>query len=465
MRRSRTLDRPSLLLALVMLATPVAAAEKPNILFITSDDHRWDVLGAAGDTAVATPALDRLAAEGVWLRQATVHVSQCLPSRATLLTGLAVHQHGALSHEFQRPEAKRPDAFAHLPTLPSLLQGAGYTTVLVGKWHLDADPWQSGFSEVRTWLPAGAATYKDPVLAQGRSRAKVTVPGFTQEIFADDAISFLSAPEAKKGPFLLWLGFTAPHAPFEPNPPHIEGLYQDKAGAALHPPGFHASVEADWRHYNEAVSALDEQVGRVLRALEAAGLAGHTVVVFLGDNGFMMGQRGIGSEGAKGKVVPYEASLRVPLLVRAPGLAPSISDIAASSLDLPPTFLALAGLTPPASWPGRNLLPALRGEPGAAAIDDAFSAWADEQGSQFGKLAYRLVRTPRAKLIVWADPNLHDELYDLVKDPNEEMNLSADPSAQPLKRDMSARLRGWLEKTADPARGWPQLKSGSPASR
>jgi arylsulfatase A-like enzyme len=244
------------------------------------------------------------------------------------------------------------------------------------------------------------------------------------------AIAFLRSRGAKKAPFLLWLAFTAPHVPMTPNPPRIEALYAEKPGTALKPPGFTAPAEADWRHYDEAVSALDEQVGRVLAALDAAGLAKTTAVVFLGDNGFMMGQRGIGAKSANGKVVPYEGSLRVPLIVRAPGLAPDISDLAASSLDLPPTLLAFAGLQPPASWPGRNLLPALRHDTGAPLIEDAFSEWADDQGEKFGKLAYRLVRTPRAKLIVWAEPGKQDELYDLAADPKEEKNLIDDPAAQ-----------------------------------
>jgi arylsulfatase A-like enzyme len=446
-------------LAFPAATAPAAAGEKLNILLITSDDHRWDVLGVAGDTAVHTPVLDRLAAEGIWLRQATIHVSQCLPSRATLLTGLTPQQHGALSIEVQRPEATGPTAFRSLPTLPGLLRRAGYTTVLAGKWHLPSDPWRSGFADVRTWLPEGGTDYKNPLLARGKSRKMKTLPGYTQEIFADDAVAFLRSRGAKKAPFLLWLAFTAPHTPFTPNPPRIEALYAEKSGAALKPPGFSAPAEADWRHYNEAVSALDEQVGRVLAALDKAGLAKTTAVIFLGDNGFMMGQRGIGAKGPNGKVVPYEGSLRVPLIVRAPGLAPGISDLAASSLDLPPTLLAFAGVSPPASWPGRNLLPALRHEPGAPPIDDAFSEWVDDQGEKFGKLAHRLVRTPRAKLIVWAEPGKKDELYDLAADPGEEKNLIDDPAAQPLRRDLTARLRAWLEKTADPAREWPKVKA------
>lgn len=186
-----------------------AAGTRPNIVFITSDDHRWDGLGAAGNPAVKTPNLDRLAGQGILFRQATTHVSQCMPSRATLLTGLAVHQHGVLSHEHLDHHPIKPDAWSGLPTIPGLLRQAGYTTALVGKWHVTVDPWQSGFSDVRTWLPHGGTLYRDPELARGKSAETSTVKGYTQEIFADDALAFLR-DHGKKGPFLLWLAFTAP---------------------------------------------------------------------------------------------------------------------------------------------------------------------------------------------------------------------------------------------------------------
>jgi N-acetylglucosamine-6-sulfatase len=435
----------------LLLAAGAEAAQRPNIVFITSDDHRWDALGAAGNRAVHTPALDQLAADGVYFRQATVHVSQCLPSRATLLTGLTAHQHGALSHQHQRPEAMRRDAWSDLPTLPGLLRQAGYTTVLTGKWHLEADPWRTGFSRVGRWFPLGAPLYKDPLLARGESREMAEVKGYTQEIFSEDAIAFLGSPEAKAKPFFLWLAFTAPHVPLEPNPPHVEALYKEKTVAELLPAGFPKDIPMhDWRHYYEAVSVLDEQVGRVREAIAKAGLAEKTIMVFLGDNGFMMGQRGIGAEGTAGKAVPYEGSVRVPLLVTGPGLGKFAgpNDLPASSLDLPPTLLALAGVEPPVSWPGRNLL--------TAKVEDAFIEWADEgEGGRFPP--FRMVRTSRHKLIVWKDPEKPDELYDFVADPAEEKNLLADPAAQEVKKDLEARLRSWLDRTADPAKKWPKL--------
>jgi N-acetylglucosamine-6-sulfatase len=196
----------------------------------------------------------------------------------------------------------------------------------------------------------------------------------------------------------------------------------------------------------------------VRAALERGGLAGSTVLVFLGDNGFMMGEKGIGGFGASGKVVPYESSIRVPMVVRAPEIQAfsGPSQLLVSALDLPPTIAGLAGIEAPPSWPGRNLLPALRSRetPG---FEDAFSEWADDRNESYGHLAHRLVRTRDHKLIVWQDPARPNELYELARDPREEENLSGRPEVAEVEADLMRRLRAWLERTADPARGWPKL--------
>jgi N-acetylglucosamine-6-sulfatase len=388
-RRWTTLLLSGLLCTALAVRTTAVEPPRPNILFVSSDDHRWDALGAAGNTAVHTPVLDRLAREGVYFTQATVNVSQCLPVRASLLTGRTTHGHGAYAHQNQRPEASRPTAFADWPTVPSLLRQAGYETVLVGKWHLASDPWRVGFSRTLTWLPGGAQRFTDPDLCQGESRELQKVKGFTQEIFADAAIDFLSHRGEAPKPFMLWLAFTAPHAPFAPNPERIEALYRGKTTAELLPEGFPANIPTnDWLHYYEGVSHFDEQLGRVLDTLERTGLAQSTVVVFLGDNGFMMGERGVGVTGGQGKVVPYEGSIRVPMMIRAPALqgfsGPSAA--AVSSLDLAPTLLTLAGLETPISWPGRDLRPALR-RATVEGFEAAFGEWVDNQSAPFGHLA------------------------------------------------------------------------------
>jgi N-acetylglucosamine-6-sulfatase len=445
---------------------------RPNIVFIISDDHRWDALGAAGNPKIKTPVLDRLAREGVYFHQATIHVSQCAPSRATLLTGLSPHQSGYYANNFLRSDLQWADRFT-VPTVPGLLQQVGYRTVMVGKWHLGTDPWLTGFSEVRTWLPEGASSYVDSRLAKGNSRKKEATKGFTNGIFADDAVEFLSSAAAKEKPFLLWLASTIPHSPYQPNPSHIEHLYEGEATADLHPPNFppdtpvrlglepgpEDGTEPTLIKYYESVSYLDELVGRVLATLEKQGLADNTVVVFLGDNGLMAGSRGV-----RGKVVPWEESVRVPLIIRAPKFASvkGRSDAPVSSLDIPATLLALAGVAPPKGWGGRDLRPVLAGR-AKHGIDYAVSEWADTE-SQFRHYTHRLIRTPHYKLVRWDKPDKPDELYDLIADPHETTNVINKPAMRAVRDGLLRRLNAWMERTDDPARFWAR-KSGKTPDR
>lgn len=426
---------------------------RPNFVVVLTDDQRWDALGAAGNPAVITPVMDRMAREGVYFRQAIASVSQCHPVRASLLTGLPTFHHGVYSIQFQAPGVE--ETLCRRPTVASLLRDAGYRTVTAGKWHVPAPAWECGFDEARSWLPHGSADYRDPELIHGHSDELVTVPGFTQEIVADEAVDFLRGEAARSGPFLLWVGFTAPHFPYEPNPERIEALYAGQSDEELLPPGFPRDVAAnDWRHYDEAVSHLDEQLGRLLAALRETGLAENTVVVLLGDNGYMMGERGVGGPGsrANGKQVPYESSLRVPFIVQGPGLPKALaSDLPVSSLDLPPTLLALAGVPVPDGWPGRDLTAALSGK---IEVGEAVAEWSDEESERFGGLAFRAIRTPAHKLILWKDPARGEELYDLAADPAEKHNLIADPSAQEVLRDLRARLLDWMQRNGDPALSW-----------
>jgi arylsulfatase A-like enzyme len=445
-------------------APTARATSPPNIVFVTSDDHRWDALGAAGNPVAVTPVMDRMAREGVYFRQATASVSQCHPVRASLLTGLPSHQHGVWSVREQASAAET--TLCDRPTVSGLLRDSGYHTVLVGKWHLPAPPWKCGFDEVRGWIPGGGGYFHNPDLAHGRSEKPAPAKGYTQELLMDDALGFLRGPTAREKRFLLWLGLTAPHLPYGPNPARIRALYSGRSDEELLPPGFPRDVAAnDWRQYLEAVSLLDEQLGRLLDALRETGLDRNTVVVLLGDNGYMMGERGIGGpgSGADGKVVPYESSLRVPLILLGPGLPGPAgpSELPVSSLDVSPTLLALAGIAIPAGWTGRNVLAALAGD---IEVAEAFAEWSDERSPKFGHLAFRAVRTPRHKLIEWRDAARRDELYDLAADPRESRNLIDDPAAADVLRDLRRRLREWMRRTDDPALAWPARRRSDAAA-
>jgi len=423
-----------------------SAQGKPNIILILSDDHRWDGIGAAGNPNVITPSLDRLAREGVYFPQAIAHIPQCSPNRAMILTGLAPHQTGWYSNQSQRKDVVAPDGLGRYPMLPKLLQDAGYHTALVGKWHLAQEPWLSGFTDVRTWLPQGSGPYSDLPVAHGKSRERKPASGFTQEVFTDDAIQYVKGAAARKQPFFLWLALTAPHGPFAPNPERIQKLYAGKPAESLLPPGFDRNAKmANWTNYYEAITSVDEQVGRIMQTLEDQKLARNTIVVFMGDNGFMMGSRGW-----NGKVIPYEESVRVPLIVHAPMLAKfeGRTDAAASSLDLPVSIGRWAGAKVPADWSGRDLTPALRSKKDHK-LPHAVAEFPDNTSKEFGQYAYRSIRTPAAKLILWEAESKRDELYDLVKDPRETANLLEDPAYDKVESELRTHLEAWMKRTGD----------------
>jgi N-acetylglucosamine-6-sulfatase len=432
-----------------------AGGKRPNIVFIISDDHRWDMVGIAGNEKVDTPNLDRMGREGVYFRQGTVVVPQCSPNRAAMLTGRVPHQTGWLSNQYQEERANGKEGLKG-PFLPAVLQAAGYHTALVGKWHLQVEPWETGFGEVRTWMPGGSGKYKDVPLARGNSRERAVREGFTNLVFADDAVAFMKERKEKAdGPFFLWLALTAPHAPYRPNPDEITRRYEGKTRKELLPPGFPPGTAnpGNFPAYYEAVTVADRAAGRVLDAVDALGLADDTVVVFMGDNGYMMGSRGVGEKGAAGKVVPYEESVRVPFIVKAPkGLATPgrVSAAAVSSIDLPVMFARLAGAEPPAEWAGRDMRPALVEEK-PAGFDEAFVEWADTKSEEFGDLAYRQVRTPAHKLIVWEKAGKGPELYDLAKDPHEGKNVYGEAGYADVRQRLEGRLKAWRERTADPS--------------
>ena len=448
-------------LAILCLAAVSRAADRPNIVFVISDDHRFDMMGAAGHSSIQTPNLDRLAKEGTHFRQATIHVPQCAPSRAMLLTGLPPHQNGYYANQTQRDDVKNADGFKQYPTLPALLRDGGYRTVLIGKWHLIAEPWNCGFTDVRVWFPPGGGKFVDnPNVARGNTREGAGMKGYVNELFGQDAAAFIRSEAAKEKPFFMWVALTAPHTPYTPNPAEVRAAYDGKSDKDLWPPHLPKDAKAKrMKDYAEAVTMADRQLGHVLGALDETKLAENTVVVFMGDNGYMMGTRELNDQAAfHGKVYPYDDSVRVPFVMKVPGqkTAGAGSEACVSSLDLPPTFLKYAGVTPPETWAGRDMAPlftaadATGGKPFAHAVCE----FADAQNEKFGDVNYRLIRTKTHKLIDWGDAKRADEFYDLKADPQETKNLIADASTKELQTAMRKELRAWMEKTQDPALNW-----------
>jgi arylsulfatase A-like enzyme len=442
------------------IAPATAAAQRPNIIFLISDDQRWDCLGIAGNPAVKTPNLDRMAREGQWYPHAVIQMPLCAPSRAAMITGMPPSVSGYYSNSVQRKDVQRPDGFLQYKTLPRQMSDAGYHTAFTGKWHLRPDPWLCGFETIKHWMLPGMGPYKDPRLANGNSRQVQRVDGFTQTIFANDAIDILKAKadNPTTRPLFLWVAFTSCHTPFVPNPPPFSGMYDAKTARDLAPPSSYYDDPAQvkggdktWQQYYEAISALDGEVGRIINTVRNTSLSTNTLVVFLGDNGFAMGSRGDWGKGS-----PYDESLRVPLIVWAPEpiMHARGTTVTASvnSLDLPATFLTMAGATPPAKWAGRDISAVIRdGQP----HDITWSVSQNPDPKVGGYGSYRVIRTPTHKLILWnPSRNKSPELYDLVTDPAEKTNLYGKPEAAAIQARLQEQLEDFRAASGDTEWEW-----------
>jgi arylsulfatase A-like enzyme len=417
------------------------APEHPNILFIFSDDHHWQCLGAAGNPQIHTPNLDRLAARGVNFTNGTITTPQCAPSRGVMLSGLETYQSGLLSNGERSFRAER------VPTVVEQLRTAGYDTILVGKWHVIPKPGEVGFAKAPLWLPGGSSQYRNPPqISRGLDGKPGPVEGHITDLWADTACEYLSGA---RQPFLMWLAFNAPHTPWYAADKY-RARYEGKRDLAppSHPPG---GKEFDWISYYSVITHLDEAIGRVIERLEQSKLWENTLIFFVGDNGYMCGTKGL-----SGKVVPWEESIRVPFFASGGLVNRAVKlDMPAASVDLPATWLDYAGVKPAYKLAGRSLKSVLTS--GKPDRDEAFVTWADGRP---GALAggrqhnpYRLVRTRTHKLIRWESGK--EELYDHSADPGETRNLIGIAAQRKMAEDLRSRLTARMKATGDPALKWP----------
>ena len=418
-----------------------AAKPRPNFIFITSDDHHFQSLGTAGNPHIRTPNLDALARRGVYFSNGQISTPQCTPSRGILLSGLETYQNGLLSNG---QTAFRRD-FA--PTVIEQLRRAGYDTALVGKWHVQNQPRECGFTRAPLWLRGGSSRYQDPQLSRGLDGKPAPVPGHITDLFTDAAIDVAQQAEQ---PFFLWLAYNAPHSPLYAAPKYRQ-MYEGKDQVAIAPPIHPKSAKPfDWITYYSVITHLDEAIGRVVMELDRRKLFENTYVFFLGDNGFMCGTRGI-----NGKVVPWEESVRVPFLAAGAGVKRGARpDAPVSSVDLPATWLELAGVKPLYRLSGQSIVGLL--QTGKGGPEEGFSVWADGRPTALatGQAVepYRLVRTKTHKLIVWESHR--EALYDLRSDPAEEKDLAGQPESLDILKKLRAKLRKRMKETNDEALGW-----------
>ncbi|MBL9200584.1 MAG: sulfatase-like hydrolase/transferase [Opitutaceae bacterium] len=451
--KSLRLFSPIALSAFLFVAS-AAAASRPNILLIVSDDQGYADVGFHGSKEVPTPHLDRLAAGGVVFTHGYVSHPFCSPTRAGLLTGRYQHRFGHENNPFYDPADKREGLPLSEKLLPEYLRAAGYATGWIGKWHLGATPEHKpsrrGFAETfgfiggghrfTNWSPNIATEYLVPI---ERNDAPVEVKEHLTTALGREAAAFVTRHRA--APWFLYLAFNAPHSPNEPTPERLAR--------------FASIADPKRRAYVAQVSLMDDAIGDTLAALRASGQEERTLVFFFSDNGGPIGPNSSMNtplRDAKGTV--YEGGVRVPFVVRWPEKvkAGARFEPAASSLDVFTTTLAAAGVPPPNDRvrDSVDLVPFLtgekKGEPHAALFWRAQRGqWAVRTGAE----GWKLVR----------QAGKPDELYKLSVDPAETTDLAAKEPARVAA--LSAQIAEWDKQMIPPVFGGLAARNDAKAAK
>lgn len=415
--------------------------QRPNILFILPDQMRAQALGCMGNADVKTPNIDRLAAEGLLFKQTFANTPVCCPARANLLTGKYAHRNGMVANDLRLRESET--------TLAELLKAAGYRTGFVGKWHLDGGPREPGFvppGERRQGFDFWAAhecSHRHFDNHYFRDDATpIKLGKFEAEGWTDIAVEFLRQTKAQ--PFFLMLQMGPPHDPYKA-PPQYEALY-DPLKLMMRPnwvEGTRLGSRQDIASYYAQITAIDDQVGRLLQTLKDLQLDESTIVVFTSDHGDMLG-----SQGLRLKRKPWEESIRVPGIIRYPRRikAGQQTDAILTHVDFAPTLLSFCGLKPLRTMQGTDLSRLMLGQTQRASDSAFFQIFGPYDGDETSA-GWRGVRTAqymyaRQRKQPWV-------LYDLVRDPYEQSNLAADPAYTQLRNAMEQRLATWMKRIGD----------------
>ncbi len=476
------------------------AVEKPNILFLFTDQQRLDSLGCYGNPVVQTPNIDRIAAHGVRFDQAYTCTAICTAARASVVTGVMPHKHGLLAN-FERNVGYPTELREGTRSFAHYLRGAGYHVGTVGKWHVGVErgpDWydfdgvhypgwgqpvehedyrryltQHGYPpfEVRDVVNAACPNPSSTIPIAGVHEAPVeaSFPYFLAQRCIERLRRY--AEGAREGtPFFLACQWFGPHLPYF-LPERYYNMYDPEL--VEFPPGWGESFRGKPRvhkHYSEHwgadgfsadkwrkliavywgfVTLIDEQVGRILAELEALGLSQNTAIVYSTDHGAFVGSHRMQDKGP----AMYDDIYRIPLVARLPqGARASVDTRFVSLVDLPATFLDLAGVEIPEEYDGVSLVPALKGE--------EVRRWREHITAEFHGHHFpypqRMIRTERHKLVI--NPPDINELYDLSQDPGELVNRIDDEAYRDVKRELMARLYQELRARGDNFYHWMTTK-------
>ena len=489
-------------------AVSQSAAQKPNIIYIMSDDHAYQAISAYGGILkdhAPTPNIDRIARDGIRFNRCLVTNSISGPCRAVILTGKYSHLNGFIKNEGQQPFDGSQQTF------PKLLQKAGYNTAIIGKWHLISEP--TGFDHWEI-LP-GQGNYYNPdfINKDGRHREE----GYVTEIITGKCIRWLDEAKKSGKPFMLMMHHKAPHREWQPGPneltlyknttfPEPSTLFDDysnrgtaektqdmtisktmrieedlklyKDQAKMKNTGLNRLTQeqmASWddvynpiikkfyetgpegnelirykyqrylQDYLACIAAVDKSVGKVLDYLKANDLDKNTVVIYASDQGFYLGEHGWFD-----KRWMFEESYRTPLLIQWPGITKpgTVNNDMVSNIDIPETLLEMAGVSVPAEMQGRSMVPILKGKTPSNWRKEHYYHYYEYPGSHMVKRHYGM-STERYKLIHYYYDIDEWELYDLKADPHEMKNVYDDPSYNSVRKKLHKRLLKLMEKFRD----------------
>ena len=458
----------------------VAGAKPRNVIFILSDDHRYDAMSFMNHQFARTPHMDAMAGNGVHLKNAFVTTSLCSPSRASILTGLYTFRHRVIDNNRLVPKGTI--------FFSQYLQKAGYATAYIGKWHMggETDEPRPGFDHWVSFRGQGHYLPPTPDYTLNVNGRRVKQKGYISDELTDYAVDWLEQQEPKEKPFFLYLSHKAVHANFTPAERHAGKLdnapYQRPASEADTPANYHnkprwlrdqrnswhgvdfpyhskLDVEGYYKRYNEALSGVDDSVGRVVAQLRKMGIHDETLIIYMGDNGFMFGEHGLID-----KRVAYETSIRVPMLMQCPELFKrgTVVEEVVANIDIAPTVFEAMGLQKPAHMDGQSFLPLGKGEK-ISWREYFLYVYYWEKNFPQSPTVFSL-RGNRYKYITYYGLWDTDELYDLQEDPGESNNLLHDAKYAATANQMETRLYEMMEELGglsiplNPPRGNSQNK-------
>jgi N-acetylglucosamine-6-sulfatase len=438
-----------------VVAHKVAGARARHVIFILADDHRYDAMSFMGHPFARTPHLDAMARNGVHLKNALVTTSLCSPSRASILTGLYTFRHRVIDNNRPIP--------AGTVYFPQYLQKAGYATAFIGKWHMggDSDEVRPGFDHWISFRGQGHYLSPSPDYTLNVDGRRVPQKGYITDELTDYALDWIGKQKPGGKPFFLYLSHKAVHANFTPAPRHEGKLanlpFQRPATEAKADPAgnrprwladqrnswhgvdfpYHSEldVEGYYKRYCETLGAVDDGVGCLMDQLKKMGIHDETLVIYMGDNGFMFGEHGLID-----KRVAYETSIRVPMLMQCPALfkGGTVVEKVVANIDVAPTILEAAGLAAPPHFDGRSFVPLAQGKT-VPWRDYFLYVYYWEKNFPQSPTVFSL-RGDRYKYITYYGLWDADELYDLQSDPDEAKNLLYDPKFKAIATSMEAKL-------------------------